>query len=164
MNLSRTIAIALLLCCTELAAGQPSMPSPDQRPMERIERLRKVRLIEMLDMKEDQSIRFFARMNDHEKVRRELKRQKVEVLDRIERLVRNHADDAEFEKEYPGVRAIDAKLAEENWNFFDSLKDILTPEQRGKYLLFERHFEVELREAMREAVRMRHRGDPPQTP
>ncbi len=161
MKITRFIAVALFLCCTGLAAAQPSMPPPDQRPLERIERLRKVRLIEMLDLKEDQSVRFFARMNDHEKVRRDLKRQKGEVLDRIERLVRNHADDQEFEKEYPEVRTIDNKVAEENWNFFDSLKDILTPEQRGKYLLFERHFEVELREAMREAVRMRHRGDAP---
>jgi Spy/CpxP family protein refolding chaperone len=137
------------------------MPPPDQRPMERIERLRKVRLIEMLDLKEDQSVRFFARMNEHDKVRKELKRQKGEVLDRIERLVRNHAEDQEFEKEYPVVRSIDAKLAEENWNFFDTLKDILTPEQRGKFLLFERHFEVELRDAMREAVRQRHRENAP---
>jgi len=75
--------------------------------------------------------------------------------------VRNHAEDQEFEKEYPAVRSIDAKLAEENWNFFDTLKDILTPEQRGKFLLFERHFEVELRDAMREAVRQRHRENAP---
>lgn len=158
MNPLRYGLIVLVLCGGSVAAAQPAMPPPDQRPMERIERLRKVRLIEMLDLKEDQSIRFFARMNDHNKARQELKRQKGEVLDRIERLVRNHADDSEFDKEYPEVRAIDAKLAEENWNFFDGLKDILTPEQRGKYLLFERHFEVELREAMRQAVRMRHRG------
>lgn len=161
MNLTRSSLLAVLLSCAGLAFAQPAMPPPDQRPLERIERLRKVRLIEMLDLKEDQSVRFFARMNDHDKVRRDLKRQKAEVLDRIERLVRNHANDQEFEKEYPEVRAIEGKLVEENWNFFDSLKDILTPEQRGKYLLFERHFEVELREAMREAVRQRHRGDAP---
>lgn len=161
MILTRFALLALFLCCAGVAAAQPSMPPPDQRPLERIERLKKVRLIEMLDLKEDQSVRFFSRMNEHDKIRRDLKRQKGEVLDRIERLVRNHADDQEFEKEYPEVRAVDAKLAEENWNFFESLKDILTPEQRGKYLLFERHFEVELREAMREAVRMRHRGDVP---
>jgi Spy/CpxP family protein refolding chaperone len=161
MNATRTLALALLLCCAGLVIAQPAMPSPDQRPLERIERLRKVRLIEMLDLKEDQSVRFFARMNEHDKARRELKHHKGDVLDRIERLVRNHADDQEFEKEYPEVRAIDAKLAEENWKFFDSMKDILTPEQRGKFLLFERHFEVELREAMREAVRMRHRDDEP---
>jgi Spy/CpxP family protein refolding chaperone len=159
MNGTRAFALALLFCSAGMAAAQPSMPPPDQRPLERIERLRKVRLIEMLDMKEDQSVRFFARMNDHDKVRRELKAQKAEVLDRLERLVRNHADSLEFEKEYPRVRDIDAKLAQENWSFFDSLKDILTPEQRGKYLLFDRHFEGELREAMRQAVRMRHRTD-----
>jgi Spy/CpxP family protein refolding chaperone len=157
----RIAALALFFGCVSVAAAQPAMPPLDQRPMERIERLKKVRLIEMLDLKEDQSVRLFARMNEHDKARRELKRQKGEVLDRIERLVRNHAEDPEFDKEYPAVRSIDAKLVEENWNFFESLKDILTPEQRGKFLLFERHFEVELREAMREAVRQRHREDAP---
>ncbi len=157
MNATRILATVFFLFCAGFAAAQTTMPPPNQRPMERIERLKKVRLIEMLDLKEDQSVRFFARMNEHDKARGELKRQKGEVLDRIERLARNHADDKEFEKEYPQVRAIDAKLAEANWVFFDSLKDILTPEQRGKFLLFERRFEVELREAMREAVRQRHR-------
>jgi len=80
MNQTRFSAIVLLTFCAGLAVAQPSMPPPDQRPMERIERLRKVRLIEMLDLKEDQSVRFFARMNEHDKVRKELKRQKGEVL------------------------------------------------------------------------------------
>jgi hypothetical protein len=159
MNPTRFSAIALLFFFAGLVVAQPTMPPPSQRPLERIERLRKVRLIEMLDLKEDQSVRFFPRMNEHEKARRDLKSQKGEVLDRIERLVRNHAEDQEFEKEYSAVRSVDARLAEENWNFFDGLKDILTPEQRGKFLLFERHFEVELREAMREAVRQRHHED-----
>lgn len=158
MKPTHVFAVILVLGSASLVPAQPSMPPTEQRPMERIERLKKVRLIEMLDLQEDQSVRFFARQNDHEKVRRGLKRQKGEILDRIERLVRNHAGEQEFEKEYAEVRDIDAKLAEENWNFFVGLKDILTPEQRGKYLLFERHFEVELRDAMREAVRNRRRG------
>ena len=41
------------------------------------------------------------------------------------------------------------------------LHAILTPEQRGKLLLFERRFEKELRDAMREFQRRRHRSEEP---
>ena len=129
----------------------------DKRPHERIEQLRKIRLIEMLDLKEEQSVRFFARLNEHEGARRELMEEKMEALDRIERLVRNRADEEEFEKVFPEVATVNERIFEREVNFFNSLGDILSVEQRGKYLLFERHFEKELREAMREIQRRRHR-------
>lgn len=126
-------------------------------PFERIERFKKVRLIEMLDMKEEQSVRFLARLNEHENVKRELVKSKMELLDKIERLVRNNADKKEFEKLFPDVTAANRKILDEDEKFFAGLSDILTTEQRGKYLLFERHFEQELREAMKEVQKRRHR-------
>ncbi len=129
----------------------------DKRPHERIEQLRKIRLIEMLDLKEEQSVRFFARLNEYEGAKRELMEEKMEGLDRLERLVRNRADEEEFEKVFPEVAAVNERIFEREVNFFNSLSDILSVEQRGKYLLFERHFEKELREAMREIQRRRHR-------
>ena len=129
-------------------------------PFERIERFKKVRLIEMLDMKEDQSVRFFARLNEHDNAKRELFKAKMDLLDKIERLVRNHASESEFDKVFPDVASANAKIFEDDQKFFDGLKDILSVEQRGKFLLFERHFEQELREAMKEVQKRRHRmGD-----
>ena len=126
-------------------------------PFERIERFKKVRLIEMLDMKEEQSVRFLARLNEHDSAKRELVKAKMDLLDKIERLVRNHADEKEFEKLFPDVTAANRMILEEDEKFSASLSDILTTEQRGKYLLFERHFEQELREAMKEVQKRRRR-------
>lgn len=144
------------------ASAQPG-PGPGGNPRfrERIEELRKVRLIEMLELTENQSVRFFARFSEHERARQALLDQKNEALDKIERLVRNHADSTEYEQVFPAVLAFDTKLAEENTAFFNSLRDILTIEQRAKYLLFERRFQRELREAMRETLRERHRMQGP---
>jgi len=128
----------------------------DQRPFERIEQLKKVRLIEMLDLKEEQSIRFFARLNEHDIARRELQKEKGEALDRIERLIRNNAESKEYEKAFDAVISLDDKLISEQRQFLAGLSDILTMQQRGKMMLFERRFEKELREAMREAQRQRH--------
>ncbi len=157
----RTPGVFLLaLVSISLAAAQPNRP-PDQRPFERIEQWKKVRLVEMLDLSEEQSVRFLARMNEHENTRRELMKAKVEALDKIERLIRNNADGKEIEKVFPEVEAVDAKMVDEGKRYFEGLADILTPEQRGKLLLFERRFEKELRDAMREAQRRRHRLDEP---
>ena len=138
------------------AAGQPPQ-SDDRRPFERIEHFKQVRLIEMLDMKEDQSVRFFARLNEHEKSKRDLVKEKMDDLDKIERLVRNHAEAKEYESVFPEVLAINQKIVEEDQKFFAGLTDILSVEQQGKYLLFERQFERELREAMRDIQHRRMR-------
>ena len=161
MNAAHYLWVLSLLLSVTLVHAQPGRMS-EQRPFERIEQWKKVRLIEMLDLKEEQSVRFFARLNEHENVKRELMKDKGEALDKIERLVRNHADEKEFDKVFPEVAAADARIAEEGRKFFDGLADILSAEQRGKLLLFERHFERELREAMREAQqRRRHRMEEP---
>ena len=140
--------------------AQPFGPD-DRKPFERIEHFKKVRLIEMLDMKEEQSVRFFARLNEHENQKRDLMEDKREILDKIERLVRNNGDDKAFESLFSEVAEVNTKLADEDRKFFDGLSDILTAEQRGKYLLFERHFERELREAVRDIMQRRrmHRND-----
>jgi len=156
----RTVVIAVLLALPASLLAQPPGRPGDQRPFERIEQLRKVRMIEMLELNEDQSIRYFARMNEHEIVRRELVKERGDALDRIERLVRNKAEEKEFEQAFQDVRAIDDRLLAEQRKFFDGLSDILTPQQRGKMILFERRFEKELREAMREVQRRRRQPEP----
>jgi hypothetical protein len=151
------LSFALLLLVGQSVQGQPPMPPDDGKPFERIEHFKKIRLIEMLDMKEEQSVRFFARLNEHDKAKRDLTKEKMDVLDKIERLVRNHAEGKEFQMLFPDVIASNEKILLEDQKFFDSLSDILSPEQRGKYLLFERQFEREIREAMRDIQRRRMR-------
>ena len=141
------------------AQDAPPPPVPGDRPHERIEQWKKVRLIEILDLKEDQSVRFFARLKEHDASRRELMKEKGEALDRLDRLVRNKASDADLEKAFPDVMAVDDRMREEQRKYFAGLADLLTPEQRAKLLLFERQFEKELREAMREAQRKRWRQE-----
>lgn len=144
----------ILICSASLATAQPFRMG-NERPPERLEQFKKVRLIELLDMKEEQSVRFFARLNEHENMKRDLMKEKMALLDRVEKLVRNDADPKEFESVFPEVAALNAKIQQEDQKFFDGLGDILTAQQRGKFLLFERHFERELREAMREIQKRR---------
>lgn len=151
---SLAVLVLFPLCARAQGTGQGE-PQGSDRPSERIENLRKVRLVEILELKEDQSVRFLARMNEHDAARRSLMKDRGDALDRLERLIRNKADDAEYEKAFADVAAVDDKIAAERKSFFSGLSDILTPTQRAKMLIFERRFEKELREAMREAQRRR---------
>ena len=153
------IAVLLGIAAAQLFA-QPGRPF-DMRPTEKVDQLRKVRMIDELDLKEEQSVRFFARLNEFDKKRKELMKAKHEALDNLERLVKENADEKELEKSFPAIVAFDQQMAVEKSRFCSGLSDILSVSQRAKLLTFERNFERELREAVRETQKRRMRADEP---
>jgi Spy/CpxP family protein refolding chaperone len=161
MRILPLLFAVLLACATPQAFAQPPGPGWGQDPhsFERIQQLMKMRMVETLDLKEEQSVRFIARFNEWEKRRRELMKMKGEALDRIEKLVKDNGDEAEMEKAFPDVLAIDQKVAEERAKFVNGLSDILSVTQRAKLMLFERKFERELRDAVRDTQRRRMKGE-----
>jgi Spy/CpxP family protein refolding chaperone len=150
------VMITLATLFSSVCQAQLS-PPPGGPQFERIERFKKMRMIEMLELNEEQSVRFFARFNEFENAQRDLHHQRDETLDKIERLIRNKAETKEYEKFFSEAEAVSRKIGEEKLKFFNGLSDLLSIEQRAKLLLFERRFEQELREAMRE-VQQRRRG------
>jgi hypothetical protein len=136
--------------------AQPGPPDGgDRRAHERIQNLRKVRLIEALELTEEQSARFIARLNEQDRVRREIQRQRADVYDRLDSVIRDGSEVKELEKVFAEVRGVNEKMIAQEQKFFDGLSDLLTIQQRGKLLLFESRFERELREALRSAARRR---------
>jgi len=150
------MSMILVLLTVAAATGQP-MREPGSRPSERVEQWKKLRMIEMLDLTEEQSIRFFARLNEHEKQKKELMKKKGDALDKIDRLIRIEAEDEEFGEVFAEISSVNGNLVQLQNNFFERLQEILTTEQRGKLLLFERHFDRQLRNAVRELHRRRER-------
>jgi Spy/CpxP family protein refolding chaperone len=161
MRALRILALAGLVMWSVVAMAQPPGPGWGQeRPsFERIQQLMKIRMVETLDLKEEQSVRFIARFNEYEKRRRELMKLKSDALDRLEKLVKDGADDRELEKALPEVFSIDAQIMEQRTKFQNGFSDILTVTQRAKLVLFERKFERELRDAVRETQKRRMRGE-----
>ncbi len=159
----RTFVYTLMIAgvCVSLATGQDDRPRHDPRPFERVERLRKVRLVEALDLKEDQAVRFLARMNEFEKKRHETMMARQDALDRLEKLIQDGASDKELEKAFVPLSGLEEQMVSERRQFFAGLSDILSTQQRARFLTFERRFDRELREAVRDAQRKRMRGDEP---
>jgi hypothetical protein len=154
MNYRSRFWIAAIVLAPAIATAQPSA---GEKPlaMERIEQLKKVRMIEALDLTEDQSVRFFARLNEHNKSKEELHRERMTALDKLERLIRNEAGNDEYRQTFSDIAAIDQETRDLDTAFFDGLADILSEEQRGKLLLFERQFHRELQDALRAVQRKR---------
>jgi len=141
------------------ALAQPGGRPFEMRPFERLDQLRKVRMIDELDLKEEQSVRFFARLNDFDKRHREFMKSKHDALDRLEQMIKDSVDAKELEKAFPTIVALEEQMALEKSKFFASLTDILTVTQRAKFLTFERTFDKELRDALRETRKKRMRMD-----
>jgi hypothetical protein len=158
-----TTPLVLLLLATACPVCAQEGPPPDDqgnqgRGYERIQQLRKVRLVEMLELREEQAVRFMARFNAFEEQRKKSMDERGEAMDRLERLVRNNADSVEYEKAFAEIMKIDERLVGDRHSFIAGLGDILSIEQRAKFILFERRFQKELREAMREAAHRRRFG------
>lgn len=129
------------------------MPAMAQEHRERrmmdnkIEQLEKIKLIEALNLTEEQSIRFFARRNEHRKEIEKLEMRSEEIIRDLENIIensneRNVADQKRLLNEF-----LDIKIQIENKRkqFVLSLYDIFSPEQVSKLVVFEKKFRDEIR-------------------
>uniref|UniRef100_A0A832DNQ9 Periplasmic heavy metal sensor n=1 Tax=Ignavibacterium album TaxID=591197 RepID=A0A832DNQ9_9BACT len=116
----------------------------------KIEQLEKVKLIEALDLTEDQSIRFFARRNEHKKEIEKLEMRSEEIIKDLENLIedsndRNTAEQKRLLNEFLDIRI---QIENKRKQFILSLSDILSPEQVSKLVVFEKKFRDEIRKIL----------------
>ncbi len=128
---------------------------------ERIERFKKMRLIETLNLPEETAIRFNAKYNSHENRIREIRKASETVQEKLADLLRRYEDQDKqpkfSEKEIKELQNLIDQLESyrkerniEEERYFKELRELFTPEQIAKYYLFERNFEKELREALKQ--------------
>lgn len=130
----------------------------ERRMMEnKIEQLEKVKLIEALDLTEDQSIRFFARRNEHRKEIEKLEMRSEEVIRDLENIVQNSNERNVTEQKRLLNEFLDIRIQIENKRkqFILSLNDILSTDQVSKLVVFEKKFREEIRKIL-----MRRKGLP----
>ena len=146
-----------MMVATSLTSAQPFQPpDPQGRPgPERLQRFKKMRLIEVLKLNEDEAVRFFAKQSAHEDKIHELIKSRNDALDAIESKVRDKADTKEIQKLSTQAMDIDQQVFNERKRFQDEIRNFLTPEKFGKFLVFERNFEHHMREAMEDMMRER---------
>lgn len=158
MNRLRT-QLAVVLAAVLIV---PAM-SQDQRPMrgpggERVEQLKKLRMQEALALDEETSIRFFARYNEHQDELRSVGKKRADLIDDLQSLVKKNAPESEVDAKLKEVVKAEREAIEVRQRFVEKLGDILTKHQIARYVVFERSFNQDLRELMRESAQQRWRG------
>jgi Spy/CpxP family protein refolding chaperone len=127
-----------------------SRPFLRRGPMKKIEELEKVKLLDILNMDEATSLKFFSsRDQSREKIFNN-EDKNIEILNKIESEGKKGKDkDAnKIQKLNDEYIHTSIEIEKERMNFLRSLNDILTPEQIGKYIVFEKRFREEIRDLL----------------
>lgn len=115
--------------------------------MHRVEQLERVKLIESLNMTEEQSVRFFARRNEHRKELEAFEKKIDESMLEIDRILNSgEIKESTLKKLNEDILSNREKIETKRKQFILSLNDILSTEQISKLLLFERRFREEIRD------------------
>jgi molecular chaperone GrpE (heat shock protein) len=122
---------------------------------ERIEQYKKIQLIDKLRLDEELAIRFFARYTKHTNAVREIAKERNKTIDQLQHLENSEGNDKEYDAGFKDLRDIESKLAEERNRFLEQLKEIFTKKQIAAYIVFERTFNQNLRELMKDVAKER---------
>jgi len=147
----RTIYRLLILCSFTFMWAQHWGGSPGGPSHEDAEMIKKWKLIEFLDIGEDQSDKFFTRINSFEKEVKGIRKKEKELRESIHELLEEDKlnrkkveklmdEYFEFQKEKLELRRLHHK----------NMSGILTPEQTAKYLIFDQHFKKRIKEHLKD--------------
>jgi hypothetical protein len=151
-TISCAVFFALAVSSILIAQDQPPMRGPGA---ERIEQFKKVRLLEVMNLDEETSIRFFARYNKHMETLRMIQKDHNELIDQLQRFNTSNANSAEIEPVIKNIEMSEEKIAETRSKFLEELKEVISIKQIAQYVVFERNFNKNLREIMRDIAKER---------
>ena len=149
-------AVSIMIFC--LAAVSLAMPAQShdrdsgavRQRSERLDKFRKMRLVEELKLNEEDAVRFFAKQSAHEDKVHAIMKSRNDALDGIDNALRGKNEKGDLQKLTGEVLAKDQEMFQERQRWQEELRKFLTPEQFGKYLVFERNFGRQVRDAMEE--------------
>lgn len=146
-NLFITLLTVILL--TSISFPQ-QMKEKGMKNREKLEQLEKIKLIEALDLDEETSIRFFARRNDSKKEIQELEMKAQDIISELEKSFNSeNKNQSENQKQLISEMLKTRESIELKRNqFISSIYDILTVEQIGKLIVFEKKFRDEIRQVL----------------
>jgi hypothetical protein len=120
------------------------------KPLEKIQQWEKAKLIELLNLKEENSVKFFARRNDHQNKMKEILDQRDQFMKDLSKELHEGTkqNDNTYRDKLYKLLSFESRLMKEKEAFLKSLNDVLTPEQILKLSVFEIKFRKELREKL----------------
>ncbi|MGA9406937.1 MAG: hypothetical protein WBW71_07375 [Bacteroidota bacterium] len=153
-----TIVLGVLFSATNSLLAQPENGERPQKPAyDRIESWKKVRMLESLQLNEDQSAKFITRYNKHAKAMHDFEKERNDLVDTLDEQSKSDVGNDEYDRSFNALLGIDKKISGERVHFLTELKAVLSDKQIAQYIVFERNFAKELRQAVRDVQRERMR-------
>ena len=136
-------------------------PKVSQRPGsgpsgDRLEMMKMWKMTEMLELSEEQASKFFPRYNALQKELRGIGVEHRELLIKMKNMIEQNKDitDKELEEIISRGSELEQDKIDKKQEFFESLNQIFTSNQRAKYYGFELWFKDELRQGLKKKGRM----------
>jgi hypothetical protein len=133
----------------------------NQNRWDKIEELKKFKMLDVLNLSEDESFKFYSRYNTFRSQTREIEKERKKLLDEMEAIMSDKKNESELLKKLDELEKIDQRFSENRKNFFYDIKNILPLEKVVKYILFERSFQRELQNILRDVQRRQFRDRKP---
>ncbi len=130
-------------------------PHPERLPGANIENLRLLKMLEVLDMDEEQSQKFIPVFHQFRSDLRDLRHERKMMLDSLASLIEQDNAEDQLLVIFEVLRENLDRIEVRSEKFFADCRQILTPHQLGRLLLFQERFEKEVLEKLRE---FRRRG------
>jgi hypothetical protein len=129
--------------------GRNEGPSGRRAPMKKIEELEKVKLLDVLNLDEGVAAKLITRRNQDRSRIWDIEDKINDVLDKIKSELKGKDKDVtKIQKLNESYMNLTMDVEKEKLNFLRSLSDILTPEQVGKFIVFERKFREDIRDLL----------------
>ena len=123
--------------------SQTNHPNYYEMGRKKIERLEKIKLIEELNLSEDVAVKLLVRRNNLYSKTYSLQQEKDSLRNVLKTIISKNNEQIIplLEKSYK----LEKDMIEEREKFLFGLKDVLSIEQIGKYVIFEHNFREEIR-------------------
>ena len=119
-----------------------------------IENVRIYRLTKELDLTTEQTIEFFPKLNELQKVDREFRSKQQQIMGELRILVQDSAPDIEIIETLTRYEDVFKDRVERQVMKRQELRKMLTPNQQARYLIFQDEFEREIKRMIQEVKRL----------
>jgi len=149
---SISFVVVLLALSVHGLPAQQRMHKERQKKVERVERLKQMQLMEDLQLGEEESVRFMAKRNAHERQMRMMVDKRGKMLDELALSLEDKAADQKIKAACDRVLDMDGKMFEARKQYQDEMRGLLSTGKYAKLLIFERDFQSQVRDAMRRSI------------
>jgi hypothetical protein len=120
-----------------------------------IEKIRIYRLTEELDLTTEQAIEFFPRLRELQKIDADFRTQQQAILNDLRALVGGESQEDAIVESINRFEVILKERVERRLHKMQEIREMLTPSQQAKYLIFQDDFEREIRRMIKEVKKLR---------